>query len=402
MASTLKNAAYLGLAGLLLIGIAGVASIAEHWDGDNSALCEVAGESAQGKDLEILRVGANPQAQTPRLRLNRRLCIIVANVGAPDEIAANNVALAAQHAAIATLTRDPAGSNAAQLAERQASLAKLKTERDALTAPVSLALFIDDQRVPVTIPAKGAAEAQAITFKLKPTADAGSDDAMAWRDLLGGLSSGGSRTVQIGVGAADSARPAAKWTVKGHAARLEIFTPWIAWIAAGGFALLLAAIITAGRASSLLRDGDAKSTYSLGRVQMAFWLVVTLAGFVFIWVVTGQYQNVVNAGVFTLIGISGATGLAAAAIDQGGAPKPTRNFLADILSDDGGDPQIHRIQVVLWTLVLGSVFVWNVVNSLILTDFDTNLLLLIGVANGIYAGFKTQEDKPQEDKPQTP
>ena len=46
---------------------------------------------------------------------------------------------------------------------------------------------------------------------------------------------------------------------------------------------------------------------------------------------------------------------------------------------------------VVWTIVLGTIFIWNILNALVLTNFDSNLLVLVGIANGVYAGFKTQE-----------
>jgi len=45
----------------------------------------------------------------------------------------------------------------------------------------------------------------------------------------------------------------------------------------------------------------------------------------------------------------------------------------------------------MWTLVFGGIYVWNVLDQLVLTDFDSNMLVLLGIANGVYAGFKTQE-----------
>jgi hypothetical protein len=43
-------------------------------------------------------------------------------------------------------------------------------------------------------------------------------------------------------------------------------------------------------------------------------------------------------------------------------------------------------------LVLGTIYVWNVLDSLVLTEFDSNLLILVGIASGIYAGFKFKEE----------
>jgi hypothetical protein len=47
--------------------------------------------------------------------------------------------------------------------------------------------------------------------------------------------------------------------------------------------------------------------------------------------------------------------------------------------------------VVAWTLILAAIFVWNAVWNFVFVDFDTNLLLLMGIANAMYLGFKPKE-----------
>jgi hypothetical protein len=67
--------------------------------------------------------------------------------------------------------------------------------------------------------------------------------------------------------------------------------------------------------------------------------------------------------------------------------------LMDILSDDAapGTRRIitfHRFQIVVWTLVLGMVFVSNVLSDLVMPTFDSSVLLLMGISSGTYLGFK--------------
>jgi hypothetical protein len=62
----------------------------------------------------------------------------------------------------------------------------------------------------------------------------------------------------------------------------------------------------------------------------------------------------------------------------------------DILCDSQG-AKLQRIQMVIWTCILGIIFTWNVVWNFVFVDFDTNLLLLMGIASSTYLGFKTQE-----------
>ena len=123
---------------------------------------------------------------------------------------------------------------------------------------------------------------------------------------------------------------------------------------------------------------------------------LTTAGFIFLWLTLGIYLNVITASILVLLGINGATGLAAVALDQpatGGAPPvpaESKSFLRD-LTCDGDGPKLQRIQVVIWTCILAVIFFWNTVWNFVFVDFDTNLLLLMGIANSMYLGFKPRE-----------
>jgi len=56
--------------------------------------------------------------------------------------------------------------------------------------------------------------------------------------------------------------------------------------------------------------------------------------------------------------------------------------------------QLQRIQIIAWTVILALIFFWNVLSKLTLTSFDANLLVLTGIANGVYVSLKPQEKKP--------
>lgn len=62
-------------------------------------------------------------------------------------------------------------------------------------------------------------------------------------------------------------------------------------------------------------------------------------------------------------------------------------FLADILGDENG-VCFDRLQMAVWTVVLGLVFVIEVVNDLNMPDFSPTLLGLMGISSGTYIGFK--------------
>jgi len=52
---------------------------------------------------------------------------------------------------------------------------------------------------------------------------------------------------------------------------------------------------------------------------------------------------------------------------------------------------LHRVQVVVWTIVLGGAFVYLVARDLEMPAFDATLLTLMGISSGAYLGFKWPE-----------
>jgi hypothetical protein len=71
-------------------------------------------------------------------------------------------------------------------------------------------------------------------------------------------------------------------------------------------------------------------------------------------------------------------------------PQLHQSFFLDILSDESG-VSFHRLQIVIWTLVLAVVFVVSVIVSLEMPTFDNTLLALMGISAGTYLGFKFPE-----------
>lgn len=69
-------------------------------------------------------------------------------------------------------------------------------------------------------------------------------------------------------------------------------------------------------------------------------------------------------------------------------------LLLDLLSENdtsaGPDRVItfHRFQIVVWTLILGIVFVSEVLTKLAMPAFDSTLLVLMGISSGTYLGFR--------------
>lgn len=81
-----------------------------------------------------------------------------------------------------------------------------------------------------------------------------------------------------------------------------------------------------------------------------------------------------------------------------GLQKPvSEGLITDLLSDVNG-VTFHRFQIVVWTIVLGLVFIYSVWTSLTMPQFSDTVLALMGISAGTYVGFKIPEQQtdPQD------
>ncbi len=215
------------------------------------------------------------------------------------------------------------------------------------------------------------------------------------------------------------------------------------WFWLGGMVALGAGLVLLGKQSDLLRDQGpdpvgGRKPFSLARTQMAFWLFVVVASYLFILMVTGD-TNTINDSVLGLIGISAATGfgavmvdaskltatrtqrdaarkargelmakktlgtlspedetqLAKAAADEARleetlAPDASKGFWWDIVSDAEA-VSFHRLQIVVWTMVVGWVFAESIYHALAMPELSSTMLGLMGISGGTYIGFKLPE-----------
>ena len=171
-------------------------------------------------------------------------------------------------------------------------------------------------------------------------------------------------------------------------------------VVVGGLILLVASMI-AVIGTGMVREGGPGTPYSLGKTQMAFWGLLVAISFLGVWLIEYRMERI-PAQVLTLMGISGVTGLGSVMINRkpapAGAPGPAvaapphswKMWFLDIISDGDG-VSFHRFQVVIWTLILGSVFAWTVANTCAMPEFENTLLVLMGISNGLYLGFKIPE-----------
>lgn len=241
---------------------------------------------------------------------------------------------------------------------------------------------------------------------LRPASSADSESGRKWRAVVSADGIAPYRIIAIGVafkpGDGDAALPRAVARTK---PALEVFNPLLTALGAAGLVAIAAGIVMACWNTGLLRDRTPAATgtdtppFSLGRVQMAVWLALSVGGYLAIWLITGARSGLITEGLLALLGISAGSGLAARLIDttDTGTARQTAQsagFWRDIVSEGYGDQRtvaVHRLQMVAWTLILALIFVWTVLTTFSIPNFDTNLLLLMGLSSGTYLGFKFPE-----------
>jgi hypothetical protein len=172
--------------------------------------------------------------------------------------------------------------------------------------------------------------------------------------------------------------------------RISVYIDHWTWIWLGLLAAVLVVLLVAARRTDMLRDGPpvdgVRQPYSLARSQMAFWFFLTVASYVFIWLVTGDRDSI-PPSLLGLMGISAATAIAAFAISRK-AVTTSSGWWQDVVSNEDGVIALDRLQIVVWTLVLGGIFLTSVLWDLTMPEFNTTLLALMGISSGTYIGFQ--------------
>ena len=337
--------------------------------------------------------------------------------------------------------------------------------------PTDLVLFLDGQPIKgnAGVPVKGgelipvpAADLYLLEFQLQRN-DA---SRAAWAGLLGSPSLTRSRRpVTVSVGPPD-AQPFA-YTDPNNKPQIELRSYYRRWFI-GMLLVVMAAVMVfvyLARTTNIIRDSHppkppqgAKKPYSLALAQAAFWFFLVFGSFLFIALVTGEYDTTITQQALILMGIGTGTALGAAMIDsskrntatatlstlepkraeleeeakqlrakidagtggqqaladasvqlketeaklddtkaqieeaKSGLSKPvSETFFQDILTDADG-VNFHRFQMLIWTIVLGGLFVYGVYRALAMPEFSATLIALMGISSGTYLGFKIPEN----------
>jgi len=231
----------------------------------------------------------------------------------------------------------------------------------------------------------------------------------------------------------------------------KLYLDWTSWLWFALLAAVVIALVLFARRSDMLREGPTvagtRRPYSLARSQMAWWFFLVVVAYVFIWMVTGD-RDTIPPSLLGMMGISAATAIAATAMAPAGGsvakrreafdaeiaatesaiqeittdmtqtaemrpalePKVAelqtrRNELVarraealstlgssggwkDLVQDEQGAFALDRFQIVVWSLVMGGVFLNSVLFDLTMPEFSATMLALMGVSAGTYLGFQ--------------
>ncbi len=327
--------------------------------------------------------------------------------------------------------------------------------------PWKFVLFLDNIQInklyPIAVDDKGT-----LTFVL----DRNADSRAAWMNFLA-RPTNSNMAVKVSVGQEDKlALPSDQRFV------LRLYNSTLLTIAVVLFVVFLLGFLVAAKWTTIIRDsgpvapkgGPLKRPYSLARAQVAWWFFIILGSFLFIALLTLDFDTITTSAL-VLLGIGTGTALGAAMVDSnkrestndglrtlkpqeaklaatvnelkakktdaeaslaaGGAVDQatlaswntdlaakeaelaqvriqineaasglenpvTAGFVNDLLSDVNG-VTFHRFQVVVWTIVLGLIFIWSVWMKLTMPEFSETLLALMGISAGTYLGFKIPE-----------
>jgi hypothetical protein len=83
---------------------------------------------------------------------------------------------------------------------------------------------------------------------------------------------------------------------------------------------------------------------------------------------------------------------------QAGLQQPTSEGPWTDLVTDANGPSFHRFQMIVWTFILGALFLVGVFRSLAMPEFSGTLLALMGISAGTYLGFKIPEQQSKGDQ----
>jgi hypothetical protein len=141
----------------------------------------------------------------------------------------------------------------------------------------------------------------------------------------------------------------------------------------------------------------------LSRTQLFYWSLLIVFAYLYISFTTGTLP-LIPGSILAIVGIGVATTAATRVIEnrnKDGVPidesATSDGFLLDILSD-GSSINIQRFQSVIFNLFFGIIFIQKALGTHLMPQFEDNVLLLLGISSGTYAGLKITEATKQQNQ----
>ena len=180
--------------------------------------------------------------------------------------------------------------------------------------PNRLVLYLDGIELKGVEPSVVDVSSGVLEFKLERNADS----RKAWDTLLGSPTRS-EKNVSVNVGLTNG--QTLELEDSKNVMTLIVFDPpWFA-VSSIGFLIVVALFWWRAIKGNIIRDsnppkpsGDQKKPYSLARLQMAIWFFLVFGSFVFLYLITSDY-NTITEQALILMGIGTGTALGAAAID---------------------------------------------------------------------------------------
>ena len=142
-------------------------------------------------------------------------------------------------------------------------------------------------------------------------------------------------------------------------------------------------------------------TASLSNLQILWWSLAIFSLMIFVWIATGRLASL-NQTILYLLGVTGGGSLAAktvAMLNQnrtaaGAVTVPVRQMSWwDLVSDDG-QLNLTKFQMLIFTIFTGLYVVSTVIGQITFPEIPNELLLLMGISNGIYVLGKVDLTNP--------
>jgi len=166
-----------------------------------------------------------------------------------------------------------------------------------------------------------------------------------------------------------------------------LFTKRVA-LSFAAFVIVIAAVLLQAQSTALKSETN---QWSLSKIQMALWTLIFGLSYILLSAAWKEFLDL-SQGMFWLMGISATTAVGAKAIVLKNLDKLDPYHPSKLLKDWDKNLgayrlSLHRCQIALWTVIVASIFVIRVIDTMHLPEIPDQLLLLMGVSGGAYLGF---------------